>query len=70
MSPKQLFFEGFETPFEQKLDGTNRWLHLAKKIPWDEIVPIYDQLFKSKEGRAPLNGRLVIGSLMVKHLGN
>ena len=70
VSPKQLSFDGFETPFERNLDSKNRWLILAQKIPWDDIVPIYDRQFKSKEGRAPLSGRLVIGSLMVKHLGN
>lgn len=69
-SPNQLSFEGFETPFEQQLDKNNRWIILGQSIPWDRIVSIYDNIFKSKEGRAPLSGRLVLGSLMVKHLCN
>lgn len=67
-SPNQLSFEGFETPFEQHLDVNNRWIFLAKHIPWDRIVGVYDKVFSSTEGRKPLNGRLVLGSLMIKHL--
>lgn len=66
-SPTQLCFEGFETPFEQQLDMDNRWIFLARNIPWDRIVGVYDKIFSSKEGRKPLSGRLVLGSLMIKH---
>jgi hypothetical protein len=69
VSPNQLSFEGFETPFEQNLDSSNRWLVWSKCIPWDSIVGIYDRLFNSIEGRPPINGRVVIGSLIVKHFG-
>jgi len=67
-SPNQLSFEGFETPFEQQLDLDNRWVFLARNIPWDRIVGVYDKVFSSTEGRKPLSGRLVLGSLMIKHL--
>jgi len=67
-SPNQLSFEGFETPFEQHLDLDNRWVFLARNIPWDRIVGVYDKVFSSTEGRKPLSGRLVLGSLMIKHL--
>lgn len=70
VSPAQLTLEGFETPFEQKLRKDNRWVKLAERIPWDRIVPSYDQLFVSKEGRPPISGRVILGSLIIKHLGN
>jgi hypothetical protein len=34
VSPKQLTLVGFETPFEQQLSKTNRWVKLAQLIPW------------------------------------
>ena len=30
------FLAGFEHPFERELDVSNRWVVLAKLIPWDE----------------------------------
>ncbi len=67
VSPNQMVLEGFETPFEQKLTKTNRWVKLGKLIPWDRVVEPYNQLFQSKEGRPPLSGRLVIGAVIIKH---
>ena len=37
----QLSFDGFETPFDKKLNSKNRWVILAHLIPWDEICNIY-----------------------------
>jgi hypothetical protein len=67
-SPNQLTFDGFETPFEQKLTKENRWVKLCNLIPWDTIVGLYDNQFKSKEGRPPINGRIVIGAVIIKHM--
>jgi hypothetical protein len=33
VSEKQLVLSGFETPFSQTLDKSNRWVQLADKIP-------------------------------------
>src|SRR5699024_1550857 len=70
VSQNQLTLPGFETPFEQKLDAKNRWIRLASTIPWDKIVSKYDKLFRSKEGRQPISGRVILGSVIIKHLGN
>jgi transposase, IS5 family len=70
VSPNQLTFCGFDTPFEQKLSKTNRWVKLSDLIPWDKIVTHYDSQFKSLEGRPPINGRVVIGSVIIKHILN
>ena len=70
VSPKQLTIEGFETPFEQHLDPNNRWVVLAKLIPWDEISSVYLKKVGTSQagGPKPLNPRIVIGALIIKHL--
>lgn len=70
VSPKQLTIEGFETPFEQKLLQNNRWVKLAHSIPWDSIVIPYNNLFRSREGRPPINGRVILGAIIIKHMGD
>ena len=68
ISPNQLTLAGFETPFVNQLNKDNRWVKMAQAIPWDKIVPYYDQLFSSKEGRAPIGGRVIIGAMIIKHI--
>ena len=41
ISPSQMTIEGFESPFEQKLDSNNRWVKLSKQISWDLLVNTY-----------------------------
>jgi hypothetical protein len=68
VSPNQLTLMGFETPFVNQLNKDNRWVKMAQAIPWDKIVPYYDQLFSSSEGRAPISGRVIIGAMIIKHI--
>ena len=71
LSPNQLTLEGFENPFDQKLSETNRWVVLARLIPWDEICNLYLKFVpKGQTGRPALNPRIVIGSLIIKHMCN
>ena len=71
VSPNQLTLAGFEHPFDQKLSPTNRWVVLAHLIPWDEICNMYFKFVpKPPTGRPPLNPRIVIGSLIIKHMCN
>lgn len=71
VSQKQLTIAGFETPFSKNLDRNNRWVLLASKIPWDELAGIYLKRFSIKStGRPPLNPRIVIGSIIIKHMCN
>jgi hypothetical protein len=68
-SPNQLTLSGFEHPFDRELDKSNRWVLLAHLIPWDEISSIYHKAVGiSSTGRPGLNPRIVLGSLMIKHL--
>ena len=70
-SPRQLELVGFESPFSKTLNPQNRWVVLAKLIPWDEICfLVRRQISNSSAGRKPLNPRIVIGSLIIKHLLN
>lgn len=69
VSPKQLVLEGFESPFEKKLNPENRWVVLAKLLPWDDLCEVYWQEVPEKSiGRPGLNPRTIIGSLIIKHL--
>ncbi len=69
ISPAQPSLPGFETPFSKHLNPLNRWIILAKKIPWDELVGVYQkQLNNSKTGADGINPRVVIGSLIIKHM--
>jgi transposase, IS5 family len=71
VSAAQLSLEGFESPFSTNLDPKNRWVVLAKKIPWDELSNIYlKQIKPKKTGRPGISPRVVIGSLIIKHLCN
>lgn len=70
VSPNQFILDGFETPFEQQLTKNNRWVKLNTLIPWDKIVGQYDVQFKAIEGRPPINGRVVLGALIIKHILN
>ena len=71
VSPNQLVLAGFESPFEQKLNPTNRWAVLAHFIAWDEICNLYLKFVPvSQTGRPPLNPRIVLGSLIIKHMCN
>ena len=71
VSTSQLVLAGFETPFSRQLRRTNRWVVLAGKIPWDEVCNIYTkQIGVSHTGRPPISPRVVIGSLIIKHMCN
>ena len=71
VSPAQLSLEGFETPFERSLNPRNRWVVLARLIPWDEICNIYlKHIGVNSTGRPPISPRIVIGSIIIKHLCN
>ena len=68
-STKQLVLPGFETPFEKNLDPNNRWVKLSKNIPWDDLVSLYlQQLNQSNMGASTINPRIVLGSIIIKHL--
>lgn len=71
VSPNQLSLDCFKTPFEQQLKKDNRWVVLAHLIPWDEVCNLYmKHVGISNTGRPPLSPRVVIGSIIIKHICN
>lgn len=69
VSTNQLTIEGFESPFDKKLNPENRWVKLSNALPWDDLVCIYRKHFPQKEmGRPDLNPRLVLGAIIIKHM--
>jgi transposase, IS5 family len=64
---KQLEFEDFALPFGGKLRSSNRWVKLAKFIPWDEFEPDYAKAAsKSKLGPPAKSVRVALGALIIK----
>lgn len=71
ISPNQLTMDCFQTPFEQQLNPENRWVVLSRLMPWDEVCNLYlKNVGVSPTGRPPLSPRIIIGSLIIKHLCN
>lgn len=64
----QLIIDGFENPFVKQLDPSNRWVVMASRIPWDEIVSIYaSNLNNKKTGAKGINPRVALGAMIIKH---
>jgi hypothetical protein len=58
LSPRQLILSGFESPFSNQLLSTNRWVILARSIPWDALVSTYNgQLGNKFTGAGSINPR-------------
>ena len=69
ISPNQPSFPGFESPFKKHLNSANRWFVLSHKIPWDTLVNVYTkQMNNSVMGADGINPRVVIGSIIIKHM--
>ena len=63
----QLAFEDFVVPFGGKLRRTNRWVILAKQIPWEEVEAAYARQFSQEDLGAPAKtSRLAFGALLLK----
>lgn len=64
--------EDFVPPLGGKLDANNRWVKMAKLMPWDMIEDIYAKTFKSKnaDGRPPIPARIAFGALYIKENEN
>lgn len=64
--PTQKLAENFELPFEGRLSSNNRWIVMAKLIPWSEFEQEYARLFSEKMGAPAKTFRLALGSLIIK----
>jgi transposase, IS5 family len=63
----QLEFENFGLPFSGKLRSDNRWVKLAKIIPWGEFEKEYSKsLAGSGFGSPAMSVRAALGTLIIK----
>lgn len=62
---EQITIDDFITPFGGKLLADNRWVRLAKAIPWDRIEDRYAEKFGSC-GNVAIPLRVALGSLLIK----
>jgi len=63
----QLEFENFGLPFSGKLRSDNRWVRLAKIIPWGEFNLSYSKTLKRSGFGPPAKSvRVALGALIIK----
>jgi hypothetical protein len=58
--------EEFELPFGGKLAADNRWVILAKIIPWTEFEAEYAAIFTASIGAPAKTFRMALGALIIK----
>jgi hypothetical protein len=64
---KQRDFEDFYLPFGGHLNGDNRWIRLADKIPWAKFEEEYQQTLSQSDQGAPAKPfRMAFGALVIK----
>jgi IS5 family transposase len=59
-------FEDFHLSFGGKLRSGNRWVRLAKLVPWAEIEARYAELFNERIGAPAISARAAVASLIIK----
>lgn len=64
--PGQLSFENFYLPFGGKLSSDNRWVKLAKLIPWETVEANYAEQFSATMGAPAKPFRVALGTLIIK----
>jgi transposase, IS5 family len=64
--PGQLSFENFYLPFGGKLSSDNRWVKLAKLIPWETLEAKYAEQFSATMGAPAKSFRVALGTLIIK----
>jgi hypothetical protein len=63
----QLAFEDFYLPFGGKLRSDNRWVLLARMVPWDTAEAFYEKQFSQNGQGAPAKpARVALGALIIK----
>ena len=66
----QLTMEEFYLPFGNGLKADNRWVRMAKIIPWDVIEEIYAGELSEETGRPAIPSRIAFGALYIKEQEN
>ncbi len=58
--------ENFELPLGGKLAEDNRWVMMAKLIPWTEVEEEYAKNFTILFGAPAKSSRMALGALIIK----
>ena len=58
--------KNFELPFGGKLSEDNRWVMMAKLIPWAEVEEEYAKKFTIEIGAPAKSSRMALGALIIK----
>lgn len=64
--PRQLEFPDFYLPFSGHLDPENRWVALARLVPWELAEKIYHQGLCEDFGQPIVPARTALGALLIK----
>jgi len=62
----QLSIDDFMLSFEEKLRADNRWVQMAKIIPWERIENDHAKLFPNNIGQVAKPARMASDSLIIK----
>jgi len=65
--PNQAEILDFVMPFSGRLDPNDKWIRLAKVMPWDELAGKYTRKMCKDFGRMSIKPRVAIGALIIKH---
>ena len=65
-SSGQLEFPNFYLPFSGHLDPDNRWVAMARLVPWKLAEEIYQQALCDDLGAPALPARVALGALLIK----
>jgi len=66
-SSKQLNLSDFMTLNGRGLRSDNRWVKLAKVVPWSDLTAAYNAVMNFNVGRPGKPARLVVGAMIIKH---
>lgn len=64
--PRQLEFPDFYLPFSGQLDPDNRWVRLARLVPWALAATIYHDTLCDDFGAPIVPARTALGALLIK----
>ena len=67
-SSKQASIDDFLVPSGKSLNLENRWIKLSSLISWDNLAKVYIVKMSRNMGRRGIDPRIVIGTVIIKHL--
>ncbi len=64
---EQKSFDNFNIPYiSSNLDPNNRWVKLAKMMPWEMIESYYIKQFSNEKGAPAFSARIAFGAIFIR----